>query len=442
MKQPVEYLNNDTTPCLKCENHAILIARTDYYCKDCFIRFVRGKQRKQMVSEQYRAKFGIQAEKYGIQKVLLAFSGGITSMVLLDILSDLLLEQQKTHKGVTGFNLIIVNIDEFEIFLLNKKIQDIIPNLIQKYNGISIEFKVLSLDSFINEESLYKISLNDEFKSFFKEYNQDITILDILNQTINKSSAEDLLNIIYKNLLLEVAYVENCQTIVLGHSMTRIANEIVALTVKGRGSEIHESIKDHTEIYKNHEIKIMYPLRDVLYAEIIEYGKLADLYQFTIESTIKKSKISKNLTIRDLISNYFTQLTETGYASTASTVVKTGEKLGKSKEKKLGNCKVCNEEIYKNPSTWLKTITVNEPASIETEEELEYNKLYKESTQEEELKLGNPLELCYGCIITLGGFKQTDSGLLWPLKSEEKQLNYIYENDEVEKQHILDEYTL
>ena len=75
--------------------------------------------------------------------------------------------------------------------------------------------------------------------------------------------------------------------------MTRLANEIIALTVKGRGSIIHKSIADHTETIDDKEIKVMFPLREILQAEISAYVKLAELNKYVILSTVQKSKINK-----------------------------------------------------------------------------------------------------------------------------------------------------
>lgn len=91
-------------------------------------------------------------------------------------------------------------------------------------------------------------------------------------------------------MILRVAAEEGCQTILYGHCMTRLANEIIALTVKGRGSIIHKAITDHVETIDSKEIKVMFPLREILYAEIAAYIKLAELQEFVIESTIEKSK--------------------------------------------------------------------------------------------------------------------------------------------------------
>ncbi|KAG7663487.1 CTU2 [[Candida] subhashii] len=452
--QAITYLDSEeSTSCQRCKTTpAILISRKEKFCQNCFIRFIRGKQRKQMQDDQYKVKYGPLAEKLGKQKVLLALSGGRSSLVLLDVIASLLQEQYAAHKGNQGFELVIVNLDEYELDSLNKKVQDVIPELLERYNPVKLTLKVLSLNSYVDQGTLQKISLNHEFTGFISSINnsKEYTLSELLDLCPSKSSAEDLLTIVYEELILRTAYKEGCQTVIYGHSMTRIANEIIALTVKGRGSIIHKAIADHTEKYLDKEIKVLFPLRDVLYAEILAYCELADLNKYLIESTIQKSKITKNLTIRDITTNYFKQLDATGYASTASTVVRTGEKLGAPKDEQvLAHCQVCGVEIYRDPREWLRRITVNDPAPVETEEEREYVELYKRTFgtgQEGEIE-GDPVSICYGCIVTLGGVKQ-ESGFVWPIKSHEveagdnKELQWIYRNDEQEKQKILDEFIL
>ncbi|KAK6874712.1 Cytoplasmic tRNA 2-thiolation protein 2 [Candida tropicalis] len=350
---------------------------------------------------------------------------------------------------------------------LNKKIQDTIPKLLQKFSPVNITLKILSLNSYIDESTLHKISLTPSFTASIKSIDpKNVTLVELLKKCPNKSSAEDLLSIVYEDLILRVAAEEGCQTILYGHCMTRLANEIIALTVKGRGSIIHKAITDHVETIDSKEIKVMFPLREILYAEIAAYIKLAELQafvieeilyaeiaayiklaelqEFVIESTIEKSKINKNLTIRDLTTNYFRQLDATGYASTASTVVKTGEKLGAPKGELLCHCQVCGADIHQDPSTWLRTITVNESAPITTEEEKEYLEMYKASLHNAAVPIendnGTPLNICFGCIITLGGVKQ-DSGFVWSIEGK-SNLDYLYVNESEEKQKILDEFVL
>ncbi|KAF6067029.1 hypothetical protein FOB64_004468 [Candida albicans] len=292
---------------------------------------------------------------------------------------SLLQEQNELHKGKQGFELVVVNLDEYELDSLNNRIQKVFPELLAKYQPVKISLNVLSLDSYVDEESLHRILLTPDFRAMSKSIDPTrVTLTEILRLCPNKSSAEDLLTIVYNDLILRVAAKEDCQTVVYGHCMTRLANEIIALTVKGRGSIIHKSIADHTETIDDKEIKVMFPLREILQAEISAYVKLAELNKYVISSTVQKSKINKNLTIRDLTTNYFKQLDATGYASTASTVAKTGEKLG-SPSNVLCQCQICGADIHQNPSNWLKRITVTDPAAITTDEEKEYYEMFRAS---------------------------------------------------------------
>lgn len=90
--------------------------------------FIRGKLRKQINEERYKVKFGKSLELYGTQKVLLALSGGESSIVLLDIIGALLEGQNKQHKGKQGFDLVVVNLDESEMDSLNKRFKILFLN--------------------------------------------------------------------------------------------------------------------------------------------------------------------------------------------------------------------------------------------------------------------------------------------------------------------------
>lgn len=434
---PVEYLESDTTSeCETCKiERAILVSRKKLLCKNCFIRFIRGKQRKQMQDEKYRVKYGAVLERLGIQKILLCFSGGQSSLVLFDVISSLLQEQTQAHNGKQGFELVILHLDEYEMNSLNKSIKDIMPKLLEMYSSIDIKLKVLSLDSYILDQGLLKkVCLDKEFVGVAKELNSEekYTLNDILALCPNKSSVEDLLTIIYDELSLRVAYIEGCETILYAHSMTRIANEIIALTVKGRGSSIYKAISDHTTSFRGRNFQIIFPLRDVLLAEIAFYVDLAGLKDCELFSTKAKSRITKNMTVRDITTNYFKQLDATGYASTASTVVKTGEKLGAPNfGEDPPKCQICGIEIHQDPKNWLRRITVDEPAPLVTEEEYNYAAQYKEAFSGTTLENINsmPINICYGCTVTLGS--GTETGFIWPIKTEEE-----------EKAEILNEYIL
>lgn len=421
---PITYLDeNDTKQCQRCKTErAILISRKEHFCKRCFIRFIRGKQRKQMQDDRFRVKYGEVAEKLGVQKVLLALSGGMSSLVLTDVIASLLQEQYEAHKGRQGYELVILNIDEFERNSLNKKAGKMIPKLLYRYSPVNVKYKVLDINSFImDQEMMQKIVLTKQFSAFEQEIKEGTTytVEEMLKLCPNKSSVEDFLVVIYEELVLRTAFVEGCQTIVYGHNMTRIANEVIALTVKGRGSNIYRAISDHTVNFRSKEFQIKFPLRDVLAAEIEAYGELSELKEFVLESTKPVSKITKNMTIRDITTLYFHNLDNSGYASTASTVVKTADKLGAPKlSENVVNCQICGVEIPHDPKAWLQRITVSDAHPLETDEERDYAEQYAShfGPENDEHDPQALLNVCYGCIVSLGGVKP-DTGFMWPVKT-------------------------
>jgi len=441
MSQPIQYLDLDENiPCQRCKTEiAVLVSRKEKFCKGCFLRFIRGKQRKQMQDEKYKVKYGKNELNSQTQRVLLTLSCGVSSLVLLDVMASLLKEQYDMHKGKQGFELVVLNINEYELRSLDRNVKDALKQLVERFKPFNFTYKILSLESYVLDQSLLeKIVLNGDFTAFSQSLNKDkkYTLSELLSLCPNKSSLEDLLTIIYDELILRTAYLESCETILYGHSMTRIANEIIALTVKGRGSSIYQTVSDHTVKFRNKDFKIMFPLRDVLFAEIIAYSKLSELDIFTVESTKPVSKITKNMTIRDLTTNYFNQLDATGYASTASTVVKTGDKLGAPKfEEESSICQVCGTEIHQDPKDWLRRITVNKSAPLETDEEKEYAEQYKKAFSLIEEGTGGrqntPINICYGCTVTISGIK-SESGFIWPIKNTEID----------EEREILNEYIL
>lgn len=377
---------------------------------------MRGKQRKQMLDERYKVKYGAVAERLGPQRVLLPLSLGISSVVLLDMIASLLQEQILGHKGKQGFELVVVHVEEATSDL------DTLYELVGRYDPVQVRVKVLKLDDYLVDSAwVQTLQVSPEFDVMGLKISEDSTsVAQMLAMSPSRSLRADLLAIVYQELILRTAVAEKCQTILFGHCMTRLANEVISLTVKGRGLEIHEAIADRTLTFGGHEIHIVFPLRDILFAEVEAVLKLSGLLQF-VAVVPEQSRIVKNMTVQALTTQYFQNLDATGYASTASTVVKTAEKLGGPKESKSAVCRICGGDIHKDPRLWLSNITVSRAAPLETDEERAYAKEYEAAeTVEAE---GDQLSVCYGCTVTLAG---AGPGFVWP----------------VTKQEILDEYVL
>ena len=68
MPEAIVYLT-ETEICQKCKTeNAVVHARVEKLCSNCYIRFIRGKLRKQMHDERYKVKFEEQLSNMGLKE--------------------------------------------------------------------------------------------------------------------------------------------------------------------------------------------------------------------------------------------------------------------------------------------------------------------------------------------------------------------------------------
>lgn len=391
---------------------------------------MRGKQRKLMQDERYKVKYGAIAERLGSQKVLLPLSFGSSSLVLFDMIASLLQEQNLAHKGKQGFELVVLHLKEpnFLNSSTQKKEGISFENLAKRYHPVNIAYHEVDLNTYVMDPIL-TLSVNNQFEVFAKETDnsQSQTISDFLKQCTTRSLQEDLLNVLKSEIIKHFATKVSCNTIIYGHSLTRLANEVISLTVKGRGLVIHDSVINKTIKYHNSELHLIFPLRDILKAEVLAIILFDEFLQkFLVQEAKPGSRLAKNMTVLDLTTQYFDNLDATGYVSTSSTVVKTAEKLAEPKEPELGQCEVCGSSIHHHPQKWLSDITVSSAAPLYTDQEKIYAKEYPELDFEES---GDTLQVCYGCTVTLTG---SGKGFTWPVRASKKEIldEFVLSDDE------------
>lgn len=403
---------------------------------------MRGKQRKQMLDERYKVKYGQVLERLGTQRVLLPVSFGASSLVLLDMIASLLQEQNLAHKGKQGFELVVLHLDNNEKGKIRKDFESLekrelsfsqkFEEIAGKYLPVVIKSRVVSIDE-IDVDEYIQISVSNEFDVLKQSLSNNdplhkLTISELLHFSPSKSLRADLQATIYEDLIFRTAISEGCQTVLFGHSMTRLATEVISLTVKGRGLSIHRAIADGPRQYGKHTVHVIFPLRDVLYAEVQAILKYSDKVREHVVEQSEETRIVKNMTVQALTSQYFENLDATGYSSTASTVVKTAEKLGGPKEAKVAECEVCGGDIHQDPHKWLRNITVADAAPLSTEEERSYAEKYDSDFLESSMA-GDRMTVCYGCTVTLAG---AGPGFVWPtrLTNEEILSEFVLDDEE------------
>ncbi|CCH40946.1 hypothetical protein BN7_480 [Wickerhamomyces ciferrii] len=390
-----------------------------------------------MGHDKFKVKFG---DDFTPETVLFPISFGPSSIVLLDILISLYKEQLRNPRAKLGFKLLIIFIDDSSINPYENNVNEIYKSLeiLYELSKFQIIFKKIDINSFINNKKLLnKITLFKDFTSFKipKDLSSITSIKEILDVTPNRASKHDLIQIIKKELIKNFAYVNDCKTIIWGHNMSRLAEEVISLTVKGRGAEIFLNLTDGIEKYnEDFEIEHLHPLRDISQNEINIFINLQEISNLILIPKEKTDKLMvKQKTINEIVGDYYTYV-DTEYDNIVSTVVKTGSKLVEPiKKYDHKNCSICKGKIYNDPMNWLRAITFNE--SIEPENELEFESLneWKEANKEDLLELENsekfPIDICYGCSVTLTGTKK--SSINWPIHDNKRS-----------KQEILDEFII
>lgn len=459
--------------CKRCkENAAVVKSRKEPFCGDCFVKFVSLKQRKRMMGDDYyRDIFKVSYQKDGshnIDSIAFALDFQSSSLVCFDIITQVLKEQLRQHRGKYGFTVdaisVFKNEEEREFFQQNwnnlLKTERYLENDLSKY----FKLHLVDVNNFIKGVDLEQIVLhNVDFTSMADKFvlesgnMEDFTADKLLAAFSDRNTKEDFMHFMVTHIVKKLAYQLKSKVIIWAHSMTKLADLILSLVIKGRGSQIAENLDDESfdKNFGNNIFKNLYPMKDILLSEIDAYCIITNLDKFIINykinphSMINKEKYSefddmrnnnnliiKNMTINEIVRKYYDDM-EDDYSNIVATVLRTGDKL-QSPEQNLpipANCSICSATIYDNSSEWLKAITIIEGHPIKNEEEEKYFNLWKDSKigietqkymdlKEKIGSHGETASLCYGCIINLNNSKMKN--IIWPKKDEnelEKILN-------------------
>lgn len=431
--------------CKRCNQRpTTLVSRNDAFCEMCFVRFIRGKQRKQMQAEKFKVKFTDKAKK---PNVLFDMQNNHQSYVLLDIIISMLQEQlTQGPKALRGFNLIVCTINNNnELPVDAEKLKDFYTS--KELERLGIEFVEVDCNSYVKDNKLEHLRLDLESFTTFVRPNHNIdlsgisTYDELLSQAADKSTREDLSRIINEDILFQTAKDQMCTILIKPDSMTQMAVDILSDTIRGRGSEIPLKSQDSViPITKSENFEILHPLKDVLNSEIKMYAKALSLNQLSpnLQNEVSSSDISnKNKTVGQLVGEYFTSL-EVEYPETVSTVVKIGAKLSNDSKIAVNHCAICKVPIYHDPKLWLEQITVPGCVAPQNDEERTNLQMYLDSVKNTDDNLNDEadsdtlgeIKICYGCMVTLGVSKVTNFD--WPQRPTREEIlsEYILGSDD------------
>lgn len=337
------------------------------------------------------------------QTILMALSLGKSSLALLDMVVDLIRVQKQHHRGRQGFFLQVMVIDESRILgPMTKDVEETVDHLKQYYP--ECKFTLHTLESLVQLFPLQSVNI-DGMLGDDNDIGTSTNLFQLL-PSLTRTSQQDLLEILRRQLILGYAKRESFNTIIWGYSTTRLAEMVLSLTTKGRGQDIPVLI-DNEEVIIDNVVNI-YPLKDLMSSEIVLYNNLQQLSELVVEPVAKIPATTKLQSINELVQQYFSSI-EDNFPSIASTVVRTAEKLGIKPSDSKTQCLICASTVAKDSQQWLKNITVSRLPYENYETDVSNN------------LLPDSVDLCYGCLVA---FKDTKlSNISWPRTSVDEVLN-------------------
>ncbi|EXJ94516.1 hypothetical protein A1O1_02912 [Capronia coronata CBS 617.96] len=328
--------------CVDCrERDATLDVRNRRLCTACFMRYVNSKVLKRMESYRYKAAEG--DEK---RRLLLPVSGGVSSLVLLQIL-DAQHTRQLAKRNRTAYDLVVVRVvvpgDEDS------------PTLMGDYKELGHRF---SMHSFHPPLPLHEVFHMDDHIERDMEHvglrrepgETDAAFLDrALSCATSVTARADLQSILQQRLIVSVARQQNCESVLWGHSDSRLAALVLADVAKGRGGSVSSTIADGPS---THGINYNYPLRELFKAELQSYAQVAS------EPLLEKAAHSEGMTvplnsirhtsIDSLLRTYIDSQGEK-YPGIMANVVRTASKLEGQQASVFGaTCPVCVRPIVRS----------------------------------------------------------------------------------------------
>ncbi|KAH0844432.1 hypothetical protein AYO21_00900 [Fonsecaea monophora] len=320
--------------CVDCQEHpASLDIRHRRLCATCFIRYVNSKILKRMESYRFKNLTGDQK-----RRLFLPISGGVSSLVLLQVL-DAQLRKQVENRNRTAYGLIIARVvlpdtetrteveEHYQAVRSRFPLHDFLP-LFYLHDVFRLDEKI--------DRSLTHLGIDRH------EGEENETFLHrVLSASTSVTARADLISILLRRLLVSIAKQQSCEAVLWGHSDSRLAALALADVAKGRGGSVSSTIADGLSVYG---VNFNYPSRDLFKVELQTYAQVLSnplVVESRDEITDRQPSTIRNTSIDDLLSNYITGQ-GVKYPGIMANVVRTASKLQvKTANHETKTCPVC-----------------------------------------------------------------------------------------------------
>ncbi|KAJ9548189.1 hypothetical protein OSB04_020732 [Centaurea solstitialis] len=292
--------------CLKCKGtEATIFTGGDgggRFCSDCFRSNLYGKFKLAVTSNAMISP---------TDKVLVAFSGGTSSRVALQFVSEMQLKAQKNFdatairdRSLPVFGVGVAFVDESEVY----------PSTAADLDKAVEDMKEIVLNLAPPRKELHVAPIRSIYATKTSDGRE--TLKNLVNTVADATGREDLLTHLRMLCLQKIAIENGYTKLVLGSCTSRIACHVLAATVKGQGYSLAADIQYADARW---EVPVVLPLRD---CPMQELNILCSLDSLKIVEVVNDSRAN----INGLISS-FVKLLQEENPSRECTIVRTAGKL-------------------------------------------------------------------------------------------------------------------
>ena len=273
---------------------------------DCFQKYIHMKVVKRM--EGFRVRHVSDTRE---RRLLLPFSGSVSSITLLHVL-DIYLRSQRERTGRTGFILhILLILDDSN----NKQNAKSLPAY---HDSIKSKYQ----DHQFSEVSLGELLSAKPFTQGVKGFAAD----RYLTGNLPPTARADLRSLFERLAVIGFASNNGCECILWPHSTTELARLILSGIAKGEGAFVGQLIADGVSPYA---INFHYPMRHLSDMELELFVKMISLQNGFFDINIIGKETAERITdstIDSVMLNCCTS-TEKNYPNILANVVRTCGKL-------------------------------------------------------------------------------------------------------------------
>ncbi|KAI9189606.1 Cytoplasmic tRNA 2-thiolation protein 2 [Blastocladiella emersonii ATCC 22665] len=310
--------------CKKCKTgKATLAVRQAVYCRDCFMAITGEKFADSVV----RLRLPM-VPPGGEGRVLMAFSGGTASRTMLDLMAARLAvttDPRKPRMFTTGE---VVCIDESEVIPHDPSFDERIAAAVASY---SLPLTTVKLSAIFDYASPTEICVAAGLDVSVTERpngtSAEELLADLFNGTPSVSAKEDLLRILRRRLLIEVAARRGFKYLVLGTSTSTLAHSVLTATVAGRGAGIPLLLRGADTISTSSgEVMVLQPMSQFATKELALWCHFARLDVIPLPTLTSSRPPGLKVGIHQLTHTFLATL-ERSKEGTASAVYRTAARL-------------------------------------------------------------------------------------------------------------------